>query len=987
MPRRLFAVLAAGAVAAACSGGGGTATVTDSSTTGTDTTGATAPIDTAGTVATDPDGVGTATTDRPVALPGLLDTSDDPIPNDDEVLTGELENGLRYYIRENDNPGGKADLRLVVRAGSVDEFEPPTGVAHFLEHMLFNGTEQFPENELIRVLRGFGASFGPDINAYTAYDETVYSLVVPNDDDAVALGLDVLSEWLSAATIDPDQVVSERGVVLDEWRVRTQSTSGRLFDIAADMYLGGTPYEGRSPIGTSASIETMEPDVLRSFYDTWYRADNVAVVVVGDIDADEIEGEIGRLFADAAPRADDRARPSVEFAIDDEADFRLHADPDQRTVDVEVTLPLPAFDGSGEASERVAVLDHLIFDILIRRLHADVAAGAAPFDDIAPGSNSFVDGLDAPALYAFTDAARAEDTLVALLDEYERADRFGFTQGELDTARAAVRAVVDARYDGRGSTQDRSYADSYVENFLRESPYPALDVEHEILTEILDELTPQALALRFSARWDNSAPHVIISTPESQADEVPDREQVLAIVADADGSDVAPRETSRDLPDELMAAPEAIEPASVASVLEQGYSFFDPVEVTFPNGARVLLNANTIVEGQIFFEGGSPGGTSLVADEQVVDAHYAADIVFSSGVAGFNQSELAEITSGADASLSAYLTPYEERLAGSSATADIETLFQMIRLYMTQPRFDQIALNQLNASERPVVADPSIDPQAAGYDALVDTRYDAEPRYTVLPSLDEFDSVDLADIERVWADRYGDAGDWVFVFSGDLDVDALIDLASSYIGTLPGVRATEQPVDVSVPPPSAVQSVAITAGTGDTATLTMLFTSQVTAITSSVRAHTEIVTAIVQARLTDVIREKFGETYSPYAETYFDTDLEPVVETYVDVSGSPGRIVQLGELVVAELADLALNGPTSDEYAAAFAEVEEAYNYVDNGQLIGALLDDAINPALPLDGYLGEYAALTAITPATVRQFIADNIPTTAYVGVTVEPR
>ena len=227
----------------------------------------------------------------------------------------------------------------------------------------------------------------------------------------------------------------------------------------------------------------------------------------------------------------------------------------------------------------------------------------------------------------------------------------------------------------------------------------------------------------------------------------------------------------------------------------------------------------------------------------------------------------------------------------------------------------------------------------------------------------------------------------MFVFSGDFDIDEVTALASSYVGSLPGTPTVEQAVDVSVAPPTAVESVEVTAGTGDTATLTMLLTSPIAEITSTVRAQTALVTAILQARLTDVIREEFGETYSPYAETYWGTDLETVIETYIDVSGSPDRIAQLTELVVAEIDDLAANGPTRAEYGTAFAEVEEAYNFVDNGQLIGALLDAAINPALPLDGYLGEYAALSQLSPASVQQFIADHLPTEAYVAVTVGPR
>jgi zinc protease len=996
MRRALIITLAASVTFAACSSGdddtsssttdgGAGPTAPDTSDTGTSDTGTSVVDDSTPATSEAPT---TSGSDEPVELPGLLDDSDDPIPNDDEVRTGQLDNGMVYYLRENDNPGAKADLRLAVRAGAVDELGPSTGVAHFVEHMLFNGTEQFPENELIDVLRSFGASFGPDINAYTSFDETVYSLVVPNDDQTVELGLTVLDEWLTAATFDPAQVAAERGVVLDEWRVRTQTVDGRLFDVASEMYLTGTPYADRVPIGSAESIEAMEADELRQFYDAWYRPDNVALIAVGDIDVDEIEADIERIFADAASRSDDdRERADRTFPLDSEPAFALHADPDQRTVDVEVTLPLPAFESDGDASVRADLIDDMIFRILVQRLQRDVAEGIAPFDDITPGSNSLVDTLDAPALYAFTDAERVTDTLVALLDEYERASRFGFTDAELATARENVLAFFRTRYDGRDSTQDTVYADEYVEHFLRGAAYPSIDDEFEIVSEIVEGVTVEALDTRFDARWSNTAPHVIISSPEANADAMPTEDVVLGIIADTGDRPVEPREALRDLPEEAMERPGPVEPLSIVDLLDDGFDFFDPIELTYPNGVRVRLNPNQIVTGQVYLQAVSPGGTSLVADDDVVDAQYAADITTTSGVADFNQAELDQIFTGDDVEVGAFLSPYDENFLGSAATTDVESMFQLLHLYMTAPRFDQVALNQTVAAERPVVADPSIDPGAAENDALVDLRYDGEPRYTVLPSEADFATLDLDGVERVWNERYGDAGDWVFVFSGDFDVDELIDLASSYLGTLPGTSTVEQPIDVSPEPPTSIESTAVSAGTGDTASLSMLFTGAVPAIDPALVAHADVVSALVQARLTDVIREGVGDTYSPYALSYPTTDPEPVVETYVNVSGAPGRIEEIAGLVTTELADLAATGPTEAEFQNAYAEVEEQYNFVDNGQFLQALIDDALDPSRPVTDYIDHFFAISDVTTDSIREYVAAYMPVDAYVQVTVVPR
>jgi zinc protease len=982
MRRGLGSVICVCAALTACSSGGGEPSATDPPDTEASPTETAAPSseDDAAPV---PDDVSAGR----VELPGLLDSSDEQIPNDDSVRTGLLDNGLRYYVRSNDNPGGKAELRLVIGAGSVDEFGPSSGVAHFVEHMLFNGTDKFPENKLIDVLRSFGAAFGADINAYTTFDETVYSLSVPNADESLQTGLSVLEQWLSHVTFDPDQVVAERGVVLDEWRIRTQSTTGRLFDVAEQMYLRGSAYAGRSPIGTEDSISGMTDTELREFYDTWYRPDNAAIVVVGDVDVDRVEADVQRLFGPAVPRTEDaRARESVEFPTETEPDFGLHADPDQLTVDVEVTLPLPSFQGNGTAAWRADLIDLIVYDALVRRLDRDISAGTAPFDRIGPGTNSFVPSLDAPALYSSTDAARAGETLQALLDEYERANRFGFTDDEIELAKSSLRAGYESLYAGRDSTQDVDYADEYVDNFLTGSPFPAITDEYDISLGILDAITADAVDLRFRARWTNTAPHVIISTPAESADQMPSGDEVLSMIAGTASRDLTPRDGQRDLPDELMDRPESVAPISIDDVLSRGDVYLDPIEIVYPNGVRVILNSNTIVEGQVYFQASSPGGSSLVADDDVVDALYAADIVTTGGVADFNQAELDQVLAGRDLAVDAWITPYLENFAGSAATADIEALLQLLHLYMAEPRFDPVALGQLQNQLGPTIDDPASSPEAMGNDVLLDARYPGELRYAVLPTPDEFDTLDLGGVERVWTERYGNASDWVFVFSGDIDIDAVTDLTGSYLGTLPGTEP-EQWIDVGGAPPDEVVRASAEAGTGDTASLTLLFTSAIGDVDARLRVNADIATEVIDARLTDVIRERDGESYSPFAVSYITTDPDPVIETYVSVTGSPDRIEAVADLVSAELADLGENGPSDQEFTNAFAQVEESYNFVNNGDFITELLDDAIHPALDLDDYLLEYSELGSVTAASVAAYLTDHVPTGRYIEVIVRPR
>jgi zinc protease len=298
-----------------------------------------------------------------------------------------------------------------------------------------------------------------------------------------------------------------------------------------------------------------------------------------------------------------------------------------------------------------------------------------------------------------------------------------------------------------------------------------------------------------------------------------------------------------------------------------------------------------------------------------------------------------------------------------------------------------VALSQLQRFYGPVIDDPSSDPEAAGFDALLEARYPGELRYAVLPTPEEFATLDLPGVERVWRDRYGDAGDWVFTFAGDVDADQLFELASRYIGTLPGDATTEQWVDVEDPPPPDVVRTTVAAGTGETSTLTMLFTSPVDSIDGDLRATTDVVTEVMSTRLTDVIRERLGESYSPYAFSMIASDPDPVIETYVQITGSPERIESVGDLVIAELADLTANGPTEREFSGAFAQVQEAYGFVDNNSFLEEMLNDAIWPDREMQDYLDQYAALADVTTETVQRYIADHIRADQYIQVAVLPR
>ena len=932
-------------------------------------------------------------TDRPQPLDGSTPvTAPDPtgLPSvaepDPAITIGELDNGLRYLIRDNDRPGGRVEMRLVVDAGSAVEEEADTGIAHFLEHMLFNGTEQFPENELIAVLRSFGAAFGADINAYTSYDETVYQLTMPTEDDAVVdTGLDVLSQWLSAATLDPTQVDAERGVVLDELRGAEGSVNGRIFDGLDELFLSGSPYDGRQPLGSAAAVGAMEPEQLRAFYDRWYRPDNAAVIVVGDIDPDRIEDGIEERFGPLVARGDSPPRPELIVEPSTDPKVVVVADPDLAQGFAQVTLPTSPAEGlSPEAELQASILDELAFDIIATRLGNDALRGDAPFEDARVDSSGFVRGLDAPEIVVSADGDALEASTQAVFDEYERVRRFGFSPAEVARAVSSVQATVDSFFEGRDSRQDADFAEEYVRHVLVDEPIPTAEVNYDLVSAILDRATPETVAYGFVTRLAATGAHVMVAVPESELSDLPAEDAWVDQALGMRDRDLEPRLGETGIDGDLMAEPEPVEEISITQLSDgSSVSFVAPTVLEFPNGVQVSLNVTDIVDGQVAVEARSPGGLAVLADADIPAADAAGIVVGDSGVATYDSVALADFLADKDVGLQFSVDAFSEGMFGSSGTSDLEVLFQLIHLSMTQPRVDPIALDQYLDDEIPFAADPSIDPGYAEFKALLDARYD-DPAF-LLPTVDSLNSVTAEDIDRVFRDRFGDASDFAFAFSGDFDLDEATELARRYLGTLPASGRVETVDHVEPPPPPGVVRDEIAAGQGEQASIALLFTA---AASSDRRDDVAalLVQQVLTNRLTDTIREELGESYSPFAVVAVGDGANPDAVTYVSNTTAVDLVGEVEVAVLAQLADLRANGPSDAEASAATRAVRQQLDLFSNEQINDEVLRVLTDPAgnRSFDEFL-EQAFL--VDDVDLPGYLRAWLPADQYIQVVVRPR
>ena len=919
----------------------------------------------------------TDTTSAPVA--------NEPIALDPNVVTGVLPNGLTYFIRANNRPGGRAQLRLAVNAGSALETADQSGVAHFLEHMLFNGTAKYKKNDLVAVLQKGGSDFGADINAYTSYDETVYQLNVKNTTDQLALGLDILHEWLTAVTLAPADVAAERGVVLDEYRVTQLTSDGRVNAATENAYLAGTTYSGLSPIGTDAAIKTMTSETLRRFFDTWYRPDNVGIVVVGDIDPSAIEKNIKDLFSSATARGDSAPRPQLQWKAPGHPTAVVTTDTDLTKASVELSLPTETAQNPDSVTTLAAnTINRIAMMAISDRLTTDITRGTAPFNDVQSSDHDLVRPLDAPSVVLSANNDDAPAAATALLDEFARVLQFGFTTEQVQQAVDEIRSTVEADYAQRDTVQDTDHADGLVSHFLNGHPFANADKNHQLLTSVLDGVDASRVNRAFKDRYSAASPLLTVAAKSGVAG-LPGASTLERDLAGLATRSVKDRVVIGNVGDTLMSKPSAGVIKSTRRIPGQTDFYIEPTEVDFANGVRVILNPSPVVSDQVAIYAISPGGFSLTAPKDAPAVWLMNEVNSQSGFGTLDAVQVDRILKASTVDVSPYPAPTNEFFSGSTSKKDLELAMEVLNRYITASNFNDVALKRAVARNLEKVADPGADPDLATQLALNRARYADDPRFRVALTADDLNAITADQLRRVWGERFGNPADFVFIFSGDLDLNTTIDLASRYLGTIPTTPARETAVDVSPPPPPGVVLREVHAGSGDTAQMVVQYAA---GVTGSPKDHidADLLSEVLNLRLTAKIREELGASYAPSARVAIDDGPPREALTFLRVSGAPTDMPRIAQVLQAELADLRKNGPTADEMTKAIATVKEHDGLVSNEQIVDTLARWVVDRSA-IDNYAAAYTAVTTVSATQLRAFAIRALPAGQYIQVTQLPR
>ena len=910
---------------------------------------------------------------QPVAAPRVTaGAADEPLALEAAVRTGRLANGLTYYIRRNAEPRARAEMYLAINAGAAMEDDDQRGLAHMIEHMLFNGTTRFPKMDLVQFLERTGMRFGGDVNAYTSFDETVYTLTVPTDSARLFdRAFDVLEDWAGAATLSGEEIDRERGVIIEEWRSRTQSAQGRVSNRLVPALLPGSRYADRLPIGDTAIIRRAPHEALRRFYRDWYRPDLMAIVVVGDIDPSAVEARIRGGMSDLRNPATPRPRPTIPTPARQGTEYVAVTDAEYPQTSVQIISLAAAAPTRTAGDLRGDLVSALVSSMMNQRLSEMTRTENAPFLGAFVGQGGLVRPAETFTVGAAVDPDRVEAGLAALLREGERVRRHGFTAGELSRQKADLLRGYERRYNERERTPSAALAREYVALFLSGEAAPGAEAEYRLAERLLPTITLDDISAEARRHFQpptEAAGRLVVFAGIDRPDvaELDDAglralEQRLARAITAET--IAPYE-DRAVASALL---DRI-PAPVAAVSSETVAEIGTTVLRLANGVRVVVKPTTFKADEVRMTMTSPGGASRVSDADHFAATVAGAIAGESGVAGFSKDDLGRLLAGKSVSASAGISDVEESLNGSAAPADLETMFQLVHLRATAPRFDEGALAAFQTQQRAFLASIGANPAGALQDTLQRTLFGDHPRrLRFAQQLAAVNALTTAQLGRVYRDRFADLSDATFTVVGATDVPTVTRLAETYLATLPGGGRDDAWRDVFPDLPNGTIEKAVYKGAAPQSQVILLFHGDF-ASTPETRRRIDGLAGVMSIRLREKIREELGGVYGIQAQAVTTERPDAVYQFIVAFTCDPQRVGELSAAVRAEIAAVIADGPSEAQVSTVQEQARRGrQTALEQNPFWLSLLDDAYTwggtpPAQLVSGYDALVAGMTAQT-------------------------
>lgn len=826
------------------------------------------------------------------------------IPFDPEVRQGTLPNGMRYYIRKNGKPERYAEFRLALNAGSLQEADDQQGLAHFVEHMCFNGTANFPKSALVDYLESIGTRFGAHLNAYTSFDETVYMLRIPTDDpQKFRTGLQILEDWAHNVSFEGEEIEKERGVVIEEWRTRL-GAANRMNQRILPKTFYQSRYADRLPIGQREILETFPHETLRQFYRDWYRPDLMAIIAVGDFNQDSVERMIVSQFSQIPAASSPKPREIAPVPDHSETLIAIESDEETPNSQIRITYKHPLKPLLSVSDYRRDLLETLAADMLNARLSELSQQADAPFNLALAGTGTLGRVKAAFNSLAIVPPGGHLKGLQALLVENERASRFGFTQSELDRARKTLLTRAEQSYNEREKTESRTLAMAYVAHFLSQKPVPGIGNELKLYQELLPGISLDEVnaAVKDLIHPENRL--IICTGPRKDGVVMPTEAEVRQTIGQVQAMQLEPyQDQAADQP--LMAS--MPKPGELLS--ESRIDALDVTELRYANGVRVILKPTDFQNDEIQLTAFSPGGHSLYPDDQALSASYAAAIVSSSGVGPYNNVQLEKYLSDKSAEAYPYISELQEGFNGASSIKDFEIMLQLIHLYCTQPRKDPDAFASFMAREKALAGNALSNPENWFRKEVNTVMTGGHPRKQLFPQPEELGRVNLETAYEVFRDRFADAGDFTFVLVGSFDPAAVKPLLAAYLGSLPGNRRTESWRDIGVMPPDSALKQIFRKGKEPKSVVSMQYHGSFE-WTPENRFNLNAALQVLNIMMRESMREDQGGVYGVQSGVSTVRDPKPRYTVNIGFVCAPENAERLIGTAVREAETLANEGPS-----------------------------------------------------------------------------
>jgi len=827
-----------------------------------------------------------------------------PLPLDTAIKKGRLDNGLTYYLRYNGKPEKRIELRLAIKAGSICENDQQKGLAHFVEHMCFNGTKNFRKNELISTLEEMGVQFGANLNAYTNFDETVYQLQVPSDrDDLIDKAFQVLEDWAHQVTFDEKDIDDERGVIVEEWRLGL-GAEDRMMKKWLPVLLRGSRYAERLPIGDMDIVKNAPYSEFLKFYRDWYRPDLMAVAIVGDLPVEEMKKKVMKHFSTLTHPANAPQRMEYEIPGNKEPLVAVVTDREATGNIIQLLIKHPKIVEKTVDDYRNMLIQRLYNGMINKRFHEIAQEPDAPFMFAGGDYSGFLGPMDAYSAYAVAKENEIENSLEVLLLENERVKKFGFTPTELEREKQELLTFYAQAANEAGKTGSDRLVNEYIRNFIELEPVPGIITENAYAQHFIPDITLEEVN-GLAAKWytdENIC--IIVMAPEKDGISIPSESDLLQILEESKQMELT------EYIDEIIDEPLLAKQPEGSRVWRRRVDpDFGYTELIFMNGVHILLKPTDFKNDQILFCGFSPGGSSLYLDEDYMSAMMATSIVIMSGLGNFDQIALGKVLAGNTAKLSPYISEIYEGVTGSVTPKDLETMLQLNYLYFTAVRRDEKTFNTLISQIKNQVVNMSANPLYAYMDTLNKVISSNHPRTVTIPTEAQINRIKLDNALYIFNDRFADASDFKFVMVGNFDVNAITSLLETYLGSLPSKRRVETWRDVTPIFPEGITEFDFARNSEEQSRVNISMKGQFKWDIKE-RLHFGIFTDILNIKLRESMREEQGGVYGVNVSYSMSQFPRPRYSLDFVWGCSPDNVEQLIVTVFDEAKKIKAYGPT-----------------------------------------------------------------------------